>query len=623
MVRVESQVTRQALLVVGDEMETDPPPEKLELYTEDGLAVDVGKDRTRARWRGEWVTTPTAPYEQNDFVMHDEKLYILSDFEAYNGVDAPPAAGWAIMTISAGMQFFGEWAAGGYKKQSVVTRDNKLWTANVDIIEGEFSFVGSDWDDQYGGSDTISVQVPDGTVVGDVMIWVGSQSHYAKRQRPSDYIDWVELHSDGINDDGFPPGHVELYAKVVEEADIGADKVCTENPGENGTVQLLVFHNTGIPIAAEVDTQKFQVDSLPTTLTATAGADPAETNAEDKVVRVYMASAQNFAIDSGNYPDFSSASDSHDELIFDIHQLFGGGSYWADAAASSLPSFVWSSGEHKYVIRYNIRMPSPTGFNEDQWTLIGILEGGGGGDAAEIEIEDFHEVGAIGEPAFTNSWAAHASADHKPRFRKRPDGTVEMRGLLISGNSDQSAFTLPAGYRPVSPGGLQMVAMAADVGTGAAHPVRLDVNPDGTVVPGIAGSSLIWLSLAAIEFSTGQDTFPAGVITETAEAWRIVGAGGEPAFQNSWGAGSPAVTKFRKRADGMVELRGFAVKGSPSGRSVIFTLPVGYRIESAEDVMRFPVSGSSTGYVEVFSNGEVKCDEMAYVSLDPVQFSVE
>lgn len=388
MPRVGSQTTRQALLVVGDGMETDPPPEKLELFTEDGLAVDVGKDRTRARWRGAWVPVPAAPYEQNDFVMHDEKLYILSDIDLYDGTSAPPAAGWAIMTISAGMQFFGEWAPGGYKKQSVVTRDNKLWASNVEIVDAEFEFIANAWDSQYGGSDTISIPVPDGTQVGDVMIWAGHQSHYAKRSRPADYIDWVLLHSDGINNDGFPPGHIELYAKVATEDDLGTDKVCTENVGEYGTTQLLVFRNSGMPVAAEVDYQKYQVDSLPTALTAAPGADPAETQAEDKVVRVFIASCQNFAIDSGSLPDFSAGTESEDKLVFNIHQLFGGGSYWADAGASSLSSFTWRSGEHKYAIRYAVRLPSPTGFNLDQWTLIGILEGGGGGGAGNLYIYD-------------------------------------------------------------------------------------------------------------------------------------------------------------------------------------------------------------------------------------------
>lgn len=409
MTRVESQVTRQALLVVGDTMETDPPPEKLELFTEDGLAVDVGKDRTRARWRGEWVPVPTAPYEQNDFVMHDDKLYILSDIDLYDGTSAPPAAGWAIMTISAGMQFFGEWAPGGYKKQSVVTRDNKLWASNVEIVDAEFEFVDSAWDSQYGGSETISIPVPDATLVGDIMIWAGHQGHYAKRSRPADYLDWELLSSDGINNDGFPPGHTELYAKVATEDDLGTNKVCTENVGENGTCQLLVFRNSGMPVAAEVDLQKSQVDSLPTTLTVTPGTDPAETQAGDTVVRIFIATAQNFAIDSGNHPVFSAGSDSQDELVFDIHQIFGAGSYWADAGASSLSSFSWTSGEHKYAIRYSVRLPSPTGFNLDQWTQIGLIAAAGiegslpsGGSTGEIlakDTSDDYDVGWIAPPS--------------------------------------------------------------------------------------------------------------------------------------------------------------------------------------------------------------------------------
>jgi hypothetical protein len=62
----------------------------------------------------------------------------------------------------------------------------------------------------------------------------------------------------------------------------------------------------------------------------------------------------------------------------------------------------------------------------------------------------------------------------------------------------------------------------------------------------------------------------------TMDTWHIVGAAGEPAFQNSWAsvAGFPTVA-FRRFPDGTVAVRG-AVSGGTAG-GVIFTLPVGYR----------------------------------------------
>lgn len=108
----------------------------------------------------------------------------------------------------------------------------------------------------------------------------------------------------------------------------------------------------------------------------------------------------------------------------------------------------------------------------------------------------------------------------------------------------------------------------------------------------------------------------------TPEAWRIVGGGGEPAFQNSWSSDSPAVAKFRKRPDGMVELRGFIVKATSTGRTVAFTLPPGYRPPAGHDILRWPVSGSTGDYVEVFENGDVKFTDQLFVAIDPIMFSV-
>jgi hypothetical protein len=61
------------------------------------------------------------------------------------------------------------------------------------------------------------------------------------------------------------------------------------------------------------------------------------------------------------------------------------------------------------------------------------------------------------------------------------------------------------------------------------------------------------------------------------EAWRSVGASGEPAFGSGWSnyGGTHQVVQFRLRADGDVELRGLTTGGS-NGTS-IFTLPSGYR----------------------------------------------
>lgn len=89
----------------------------------------------------------------------------------------------------------------------------------------------------------------------------------------------------------------------------------------------------------------------------------------------------------------------------------------------------------------------------------------------------------------------------------------------------------------------------------------------------------------------------------TREAWRVVGAGGQPAFENSWVnvGGSIPVAAFRKTADGWVELRGAIASGTLTAAA--FTLPAGYRPSA---LMDFPcTSNSAFGNARVNTDGTV------------------
>lgn len=140
MTRVQSQRTRQALLVVGQSMEESPPPERLELFTEDGVAVDVGKDRTRARWRGTWVGTPEAPYENNDFVLDQDKLWILDDVDLLETATAPSAStsgAWVLMTVSGGMTWGGTYDPDvDYEEHVLISHEGGLYISTAAIPSG-------------------------------------------------------------------------------------------------------------------------------------------------------------------------------------------------------------------------------------------------------------------------------------------------------------------------------------------------------------------------------------------------------------------------------------------------------------------------------------------------------
>jgi hypothetical protein len=73
-----------------------------------------------------------------------------------------------------------------------------------------------------------------------------------------------------------------------------------------------------------------------------------------------------------------------------------------------------------------------------------------------------------------------------------------------------------------------------------------------------------------------------------AEAWHVIGAPGEPGFQNKWnntGGASAETAAFYKDHEGIVHLRGLV---KPGIETFIFQLPSGYRPPSGK-TLAFPV----------------------------------
>lgn len=111
---------------------------------------------------------------------------------------------------------------------------------------------------------------------------------------------------------------------------------------------------------------------------------------------------------------------------------------------------------------------------------------------------------------------------------------------------------------------------------------------------------------------------------ESPEAWRIVGAAGQPSYQNGWmdyGAGHPGAS-FCKIGE-IVYLRGLVMRPT-SGASTIFTLPVGYRPPVQIYFITF-VGGANVGF-RVNSNGAITIDNYptanSYVVLNNLWFRI-
>ena len=120
-----------------------------------------------------------------------------------------------------------------------------------------------------------------------------------------------------------------------------------------------------------------------------------------------------------------------------------------------------------------------------------------GGDPATSFVqksEGFHTVGATDEPAFQSGFNAGLLSD--VQFWKDGDGMVHLRGNTTSGtaNDGDPIFTLPPGYRPVTPYADFVVAGA--VGTFN----TLSINASGEVFWFAGTGDRTYTSLEGVEF---------------------------------------------------------------------------------------------------------------------------
>ena len=93
----------------------------------------------------------------------------------------------------------------------------------------------------------------------------------------------------------------------------------------------------------------------------------------------------------------------------------------------------------------------------------------------------WHEVGAVGEPAFQNSWSNYATGYNTVAFRKDAFGFVHVKGAATGGTAGVAVFTLPVGYRPAlisyfaTPGAFISVTGAGAIALSVSAAISLDV----------------------------------------------------------------------------------------------------------------------------------------------------
>lgn len=155
---------------------------------------------------------------------------------------------------------------------------------------------------------------------------------------------------------------------------------------------------------------------------------------------------------------------------------------------------------------------------------------------------NWHEIGALGEPAFANSWTNNNPGTYSSAaFRMDAEGWVRVKGLIASGTSAQTAFTLPVGYRPRYTQRFYSICSAGVAAT-------ITVFSDGMVVPVLmTGGTNAYVTLEAVQFPAWQtwDEF----------ADRTTLFGGNVPYYNDAGSTKPLMVK---RDTGMYVVNGIA-----------------------------------------------------------------
>lgn len=139
-------------------------------------------------------------------------------------------------------------------------------------------------------------------------------------------------------------------------------------------------------------------------------------------------------------------------------------------------------------------------------------------------------------PTFTNSWVNYDTTYTLASYIKDPLSWIHIRGLVKSGTSGTSVFTLPSGYRPSRALRVPSIANAAYG--------YIDIGTDGTVV---ATGNNAWFSL------TGDFVFTLAE-SESDNSWIDIPAAW---FSNNWTHyDSNVPAQYIVDTHGMVHYRG-------------------------------------------------------------------
>ena len=110
--------------------------------------------------------------------------------------------------------------------------------------------------------------------------------------------------------------------------------------------------------------------------------------------------------------------------------------------------------------------------------------------------EAFRNIGAAGQPAFTNAWTNFGGGRATAGFYIDKGSVVHLKGSITGGASGTSAYTLPVGYRPASD-------LLFPVGTGSNVLTNVLLASTGTVSIFCNGACVGSVGFDAVSFRVG------------------------------------------------------------------------------------------------------------------------
>lgn len=190
----------------------------------------------------------------------------------------------------------------------------------------------------------------------------------------------------------------------------------------------------------------------------------------------------------------------------------------------------------------------------------------------------WHEVGSIGEPAFTNSWSNYDNIFSSAAFRIDGEGWVHLKGLVKNGTLSTSVFTLPGGYLPGKSVYFPIVSNNS--------PGFCRIGDDGTVIVDSYAGSNAFCSLDGIQF-------PVMPIWEFNRRWESI---------SGW-APRPLTTNLdphtMRRDNGFLVVGGIAAGTSAANGMTIprdyYTSTANVTVDYSANVKNFEVRVSGAG----------------------------